>query len=146
MVISQVIWPLSFLYPSEQKMNPIETNLTRALVTMLSHFFLIRHFKLGFNLKSSHNFRYNLRRTTITCLHQFMLTGSLFVLPFPIVFTLNSSCVLFVFVLDYYLFNVEINRQQVQGVILGFLGVLLTINGEFVVGLLFPAFDKETQF
>lgn len=133
MILSQIIWPLSFVYPSEHNLNPLETNLTRGIITMFSHFLMIRFFGYSFNLKTSHNFKYNLRRTLITCVHQFILTGSLFVLPFPIVFTLNSSCVLFVFVLDYYLFQVEINRKQIQGVVLGFLGVLLTINGEFLV-------------
>jgi drug/metabolite transporter (DMT)-like permease len=129
MIISQIIWPLSFVYPSENKMNPVETNIIRSIFTMLSHFWLIRYFDLNFSLKSSSNLNINLRRNFIICLHQFTLTASLFVLPFPIVFTLNSSCVLFVFILDYFIFNVEINKQQVQGVVLGFIGVLLTVNG-----------------
>jgi drug/metabolite transporter (DMT)-like permease len=96
---------------------------------MVSHFWLIRYFDLSFTLKSASNFRLTLRRNFIICLHQFVLTGALFFLPFPIVFTLNTSCVLFVFVLDYYLFKVEINKQQIIGVALGFVGVLLTVNG-----------------
>jgi drug/metabolite transporter (DMT)-like permease len=129
MVLSQVLWPLSFVYPSETKMNPVETNLVRTIVTLVSHYWIISYFNMNFSLKSPTNFRVMLLRNFITCIHQFVLTSAPFFLPFPIVFTLNSSSVLFVFILDYFIFKVEINKQQVIGVIFGFLGVLLTVNG-----------------
>jgi drug/metabolite transporter (DMT)-like permease len=113
---------------------------------MMTHFFLLRHFDCSFDLKSSHNIRLVVKRNLLICVDNFALTAVLFVLPFPIVFTLNCSCVLFVFMLDYLMFNVKINRQQLWGVTFGFFGVLLTINGEFIIDLLYPEFEKQTEF
>lgn len=77
---------------------------------MISHYFIIKYFDFKFNIKDKGMITLVTKRNFIVTLHQFVLTGSLFVLPYPIVFTLNSSCVLFVFVIDYLLFNVKINK------------------------------------
>lgn len=138
MVLSQIIWPISFLYPSEKNMSPIETNIVRSIITMISHYFIIRYFNFNFDMKQNQTIILVTKRNFIVSLHQFVLTGSLFILPYPIVFTLNTSCVLFVFVIDYLLFNVKINKEQIGGVVLGFFGVLLTVNGEYFINKLYP--------
>lgn len=119
-------------------MNPIETNLIRGTVGVLSQLFILKYFGLSFNIKSNSSLRIILIRNVIVCLHLFGLASILFVLPFSVVFTINNSCALFVFVIDYYLYNVKINKKQVYGVIWGFFGVLLTVNGEFFINLFYP--------
>lgn len=76
----------------------------------------------------------------------FALAGALFILPFSVAFTIDNSCALFVFVIDYYLFKVKINRKQVYAVIWGFVGVLLTVNGGFLLSLINPELEKQTEF
>lgn len=127
-------------------MNPIETNLIRATVGVISHFFILRWFGLSLDIKSKSNLRYILTRNLIVCLHLFGLAGILYVLPFSVVFTINNSCALFVFIIDYYLYRVKINQKQIYGVIWGFAGVLLTVNGEFFMNLFYPELEKQTDF
>ena len=119
-------------------MNPIETNLIRAVVGVISHFFILQYFGFSFNIKSPSNLKFIVARNSIICLHLFVLAGVLYVLPFSVIFTINNSCTLFVFIIDCYLYKVKINRQQVLGVIWGFAGVMLTVNGEFFMSLYHP--------
>jgi drug/metabolite transporter (DMT)-like permease len=55
-----------------------------------------------------------------------------FILPLSIVFTLVSSSTLFVFIFDYFLFNVKINFKQGIGIIVGMIGVVLASNGKLI--------------
>lgn len=52
-----------------------------------------------------------------------------FVVPSPIINVISLTGPLFVFILDYYLNGVAINSKQLYGIIIGFSGVLLTVNG-----------------
>lgn len=53
---------------------------------------------------------------------------SQFVIPLPISHTISCSGVIFVFVIDYFVNGVEINRKQGVGIGVGILGVLMTGN------------------
>lgn len=52
-----------------------------------------------------------------------------FYLSLPIANTLNATSPLFVFIIDYYINGVTINRRQLLGIMLSAIGVVLTING-----------------
>ena len=56
-----------------------------------------------------------------------------FVLPLPIIHTISSSGVLFVFMIDYLQNGVTINQKQAYGIIAGIVGVLLTTNGSLIM-------------
>lgn len=58
-----------------------------------------------------------------------MFTLAHFYLTQPIVQTINISGFLFVFLLDYFINHVTITKKQFIGVVLGVIGVLLTVNG-----------------
>lgn len=55
-----------------------------------------------------------------------------FILPLSIVFTLVSSSTLFVFIFDYFLFDVKIKFKQGIGIIVGMIGVVLASNGKLI--------------
>jgi len=96
---------------------------------MVSHTLIMGEMGISQDIRSTNNLKYILIRCGIISIHQFAITGMVFILPFPIVFTLNTACVLSIFPIDYFIFGVSINHKQIIGVICGFLGVLLTING-----------------
>ena len=63
-----------------------------------------------------------------------------FYLPLPIVHTICGSGPIFVFILDYYLNGVRINLKQLIGIILGLLGLILTVNGRLIILYFDPSF------
>jgi drug/metabolite transporter (DMT)-like permease len=68
--------------------------------------------------------------------HQIMLTFMQFVLPISIVFTLNLVAVLAIFPVDYLMYGTTVNKKQKIGVFFGFLGVVMTVNGELIMDII----------
>jgi hypothetical protein len=54
-----------------------------------------------------------------------------FILPLPIVHTINSSGVIFVFMIDYFINGIQINKRQAIGITVGLIGVLVMGNQRF---------------
>lgn len=69
---------------------------------------------------------------------------SQFILPLPVVHTINSSGSLFVFVIDFVINKVKINCQQAIGIFIGFCGVLLAANGKLIMAYFTHEYDKQT--
>lgn len=55
-----------------------------------------------------------------------------FILPLPIVHTINSSGVIFVFMIDYFINGIQINKRQAIGITVGLIGVLVMGNQRFL--------------
>ncbi len=55
-----------------------------------------------------------------------------FILPLPIVHTINSSEVIFVFMIDYFINGIQINKRQVIGITVGLIGVLVVGNQRYL--------------
>ena len=58
---------------------------------------------------------------------------SQFVIPLPISHTISCSGVIFVFLIDYFINGVQINRNQCIGIIIGIIGVLMTGNSKIIL-------------
>lgn len=70
--------------------------------------------------------------------HSFLFSLSQFILPLPIVHTINCSGTLFVFLVDYLLNHVKINIKQVIGIAFGILGAILATNGALITKYFYP--------
>lgn len=70
--------------------------------------------------------------------HSFAFAVSQFILPLPIVHTINCSGALFVFLIDYLLNDIKINIKQAIGIVFGILGALLATNGALITKHLYP--------
>lgn len=68
-------------------------------------------------------------RSSIVLIQGIYYAGIQFYLTQPIVQTLNSTGPLFVFLIDYKVNNVNVTKIQLIGIIIGIIGVLLTVNG-----------------
>lgn len=66
---------------------------------------------------------------------------SQFILPLPIVHTINSSGAIFVFIIDYLLNGVQINKKQAVGILVGFIGVLIAGNGKLIISWLYKDYS-----
>ena len=74
--------------------------------------------------------------------HNFVYTSSQFYLPLPIAITLNSISPIFVFIYDYFLYGVTINRTQVIFLFVSIFGVIITSNGSYLITF----FDEDFDF
>lgn len=69
-------------------------------------------------------------------IYTLVLTLAQFILPLPVVHTINCSGQILIFVVDYFLNRVKINFKQAIGVFLGVMGVLLAGNGKVIMELM----------
>ncbi len=84
---------------------------------------------MDITFKDPYNFKILLIRNILATIQNIMYTLSQFYLAQPIVQTLNTSAIMFIFILDYFINSVTVTRKQLYGVVLGIIGVLLTVNG-----------------
>ena len=62
----------------------------------------------------------------------------------PIVYTVSGSGPLFALIVDYYLNGVKINSKQLWGIVVGLVGLILTINGRILITYIDPKYELET--
>jgi hypothetical protein len=72
--------------------------------------------------------------------------ASFYYLSFAIVFSVNVIGSLSVFVWDHFIYGIFINHYQKGGVFLGLLGSLLTINSNYLISLVDPSYEIQTNF
>ena len=71
---------------------------------------------------------------------------SQFYIPLPIVHTICGSGPIFIFIIDFYLNGIRINSKQFFGIIIGIIGLILTINGRILLVYINPTFEMESEF
>ncbi len=65
-------------------------------------------------------------------IHSFVFTISPLMLPLPVVHTIGCSGTLFVFLIDFVMFGIGINVKQAIGIVVGFMGSLIAVNGNIL--------------
>jgi drug/metabolite transporter (DMT)-like permease len=60
--------------------------------------------------------------------------------------TISISGPLFVFLIDYYINGVTINKKQIVGIALGILGVILAINADYFMSQLNDDYHQESSY
>jgi len=63
--LSQVLFPIAFIYSNDKKINPVETSLVRGLVSMLVNFAIIRYYDMSLDYKYNVNFKNLFKRNII---------------------------------------------------------------------------------
>lgn len=69
-----------------------------------------------------------------------------FVLSFPLINSITITGPLFVFLIDYYINGVTINKMQAVGIAFGFAGILININGDYLMTIIDPTFEIASSF
>lgn len=140
MAFCNLVWPLSFLFVSQHHFSPFQTNLARGVAICTSHIIICFFLGIDLNFKSWRDIKYLFVRNTLIGIHQYFYSALHYVLSFPL---LNSTLItgpLFVFIIDYYLNGVTINKDQVWGIVISFVGILININGEMIMKIIDPSF------
>ena len=144
--ISQVIFPLSFLYANNNKMSPVETSLLRGIASILLNFFIARYYNMTLDFKYDVNFTNLIKRNGLLVFHGFAITTAQFYLPLPIVHTVSFFAPIFIFVIDYFENGIRINKTQFFCLFAGVIGILCTINSELVSKILDKNYQLKTTF
>ena len=85
-------------------------------------------------------------RAIVLTADTFVFANAQFYLPLPLVHTIGCTGTLYVFILDYYINSVKISKKQLSGIVIGFVGVILTINGEWMMDILDPEYNPTSEF
>ena len=104
----------------------------------------LRGYDLGF--KHSSDYKLLMFRSSLLTIHTLAISLAQFVLPLPIVHTLNCSSTIFIFIIDYFAYGIKINCLQIIGIGVGFFGVILNTNGALVTKMLYPDYEFESKF
>jgi len=100
---------------------------------MITHFIICQWFGMGVDFKSKTDIKYLLIRNTIMVLHQLYYAAMQFVVSMPIINIITLSGPLFVFIIDYLINGITINRKQFMGIVCGIAGVIAVINGDIIM-------------
>jgi drug/metabolite transporter (DMT)-like permease len=145
-IFTNFMFPIGFIYPSGHNVPVAQTILCRGISIIITHITIFRIFNISADFPSPHNQKYLLIRNITMALHQILYTLMHFVISFPLVNTITSTGPIFVFLIDYYLNGVKINKAQMIGVIVGLLGVILVINGDYIMSLINDDYHTKTVF
>ena len=126
-------YPITWIYCSEQNMSIAENALLRGIACTAVHYITCNLTQSPINIKCPESYKYLVLRSIILSIYSIIFSLSQFVLPLPVVHTINCSGQIFVFIIDYLINGVKINFQQVIGVCVGLTGVLLTGNGKIIM-------------
>ena len=144
-VLSCFTWVISYIYPNEIHLNFLENSFIRGISGLL--FSATICFYKGHSLDVHPRYLAPITIRGIAMLADTLMFGlSQFFLPMPIVHTIASTGTLFIILLDYFVNGVKLNSKQMVGVSISFLGMLLVINGKWLISYIDPAYEMETDF
>jgi drug/metabolite transporter (DMT)-like permease len=146
MTVATSVFALGFLYSNEHNFDVCETFLVRSISLIAINFSIARVYGMDLSYQDPYNFRILLARNFLVGIQNTMFTLAQFYLSQPIVQTMNTSSILFIFILDYFLNGVTLTKKQFYGVIFGILGVLLTVNGDLIISTINPGFERQSEF
>ena len=147
MVLSQALWVLSFIYPNEQNFSLFETGLIRGIATTIANYIICVLYSYRVDFQSSRFLlkQLNIRNFLIT-LEGISIALVQFYLPLPVVHMISCSGSIFIALIDYIRFGVKLNPSQIMGIIVGFLGLMVVINDDFIMYGLGFAVDSSSDF
>jgi drug/metabolite transporter (DMT)-like permease len=138
--LANLLFPLGFLYVSQHGFSPFQTLFARGVVIFFSHIAIGHYLNIPLSFKTAYDFKYLLLRNSIFLIQQSIYTAMHYVLSFPLISSISITGPLFLFITDYYINGVTINKVQAVGIIVSFIGILININGDFIMTLIDPTF------
>ena len=145
-IVANVFWSLSWIHSNEYNINPIQTTVIRAFVMAAWNYVICKYNNYPLDIKTSFAHTVITRRNLLQTVHSMVMASAQFILPLPVVHTISASGVLWVFTLDYLLYGVAINSAQACGIVIGFGGVLLNVNGSLITSWWDPSYIFNSTF
>ena len=145
-LLGNLSWVVAFIYPNENKIEFFESSMVRGYVLLIASYFLCLRKKVDTTIKDKTSFGRLMLRNIIMSMNGWVAGFAQFYLPISIVHTLSAGGPIFIFIIDYYINGVKVNKKQVIGIALGVVGLILTINGSFIMVYFNPDYKIETEF
>jgi drug/metabolite transporter (DMT)-like permease len=112
--------------------------MIRGITLILANYALCRWFNSPTDFKDPTIFRVHVFRGSLMVVFSILFASSQYILPLPIIHTLNCSGTLFIFLIDYQLNKVKINSKQSIGIFIGFIGALIATNSKILTKIIDP--------
>lgn len=110
------------------------------------NYLMCRVFKVPIDFKKPVPFKYLAIRSIIQVVHGFVFSFSQYILPLPVVHTINCCGALFVFLIDYFINGIKTNSKQNVGILVGLIGVLVATNGPLLTKYINPEYVYHSKF
>ena len=144
-VLSCLFWMVSYIYPNEINLNFLETSFIRGISGLLFSGTMCLY--RGESLDIDPRYLAPVAIRSIAMVLDTLIFGlSQFFLPIPIVHTIGSTGTLFIVLLDYLINGVKLNNKQIAGLVISFAGMILVINGEWLITYIDPTYETKTDF
>lgn len=138
-------WVLAIMLASgDPRINVFNMGIARGIIMVLISYLLLRSYDMKMDFKK--DFLSLNVRNGIMVLHGLVMTGSVFVLELPVVYTIFNSGPVFVFVIDYIMFKTSVSRKQLAGITTCCIGITLSINSHLIYLWLGIHEDLHTSF
>lgn len=131
-LIGNMLWFFSIMIGTEDhRINYFFFGLLRGIVTTSISYLLIKLYSLREDVDSGDLSLLN-RRNAIMTIQGFAQTFCLLYSESPVMYTIASSGPVLVYILDYFLNSITITRNQLIGIIIACIGIVLTINSHLI--------------
>ena len=104
------------------------------------HYAICKYYKFNVDFKNPSNIYWLNLKNLLAVINTLNIAYSQFVIPLPVVHTISASGNLYILFWDYYIYGNKISKIQFKGVIIAFLGVLLTVNGRLILYYIDPTY------
>lgn len=141
-LIGSITWIFGFIYPNQKNFSFALTILIRGICLLPVAYYLCKRMDFSVDYKDAKGFKDLFFRNFINTIHGIVYAIVPFYLPQFFIHTVGCIGPLLVFVIDYLKYGRKISKHQAFGVALGIIGLILTINGPFIVN----AFNAQFQF
>lgn len=106
-----------------------QTTMIRGITSLIGNFIVCKLGDCPLIFHDKRTFKILVFRGFIFTLSSLVIGMAQFILPLNIAHVIISSSTLFVFAIDYFVNNVNINMKQGVGITIGLIGTLLASNG-----------------
>lgn len=118
--------------------------MVRGITIVITNYLLARFLGIDLDVRGNRNNKYLLLRNGIMLVNQVAYTFMHFVVPLPVINILNISGSIFAFLCDYWLYGTKIHSMQIPGILAGCFGVVVTVNGEYIMSKLDSSFTTHS--
>lgn len=118
----------------------------RGISITSTHYLIARYLGLDVDFKGARNNKYLIIRSLIMLVNQIAYTSMHYVVSVPVINILNISGSIFAFIVDYFMYGTPIHKEQMLGIIIGFLGVAVTVNGELILSMIDSGYTYQSKF
>lgn len=138
-------WVVAIMLASnDSRINVFNIGIARGVVMVVISYLLLRSYGMQMDFKKDF-LRLN-ARNGIMVFHGLAMTGSVYFLELPLVYTVFNSGPIFVFIIDYFMFKTPVSLRQLLGIVICCIGITLSINSHLIYMWLGIQEDLHTNF